>query len=133
DQLADVAARRAGPLHARAEQRSGVGAAVLRRHEERVRERVVDEDEAPLRMGLREVDVERLPEPVRHCTDRGRAGREAQERGTVERRRHAGRRRTSQSMTTTMSADRATKSPASNSWKVQNRPAGWYEIKRFQP
>ena len=53
DHLADVRLRRAAPRVLHVDERCGVGGAVLRRHEERVRRHVVDERELPV--GVRRV------------------------------------------------------------------------------
>ena len=80
-------------------------------------------------MRLREVDVERPCGAVREAPrGRGAAASRSSAAGRP-RPRHVGVRRTSQTAAAIDEQRRAaTKRPASISWNVQKRPAGWYEI-----
>src|SRR6185312_9707632 len=109
-------------LHVHAQQRGCIVASVLRRNEEGVGQRMVDEDERPAWVRFREGVRERLPDGVRNgAEDRG-AGRESQQVAAVETLRHPGVRRTSQSASMMSTTANPTKSPASTSWSVQKRP-----------
>src|SRR4029453_820366 len=74
--LTDVAARRAGPLHVHAKERGRVMTSVHRRHEERVGQRLVEDNKPPAWVGLREGAAvrEELADVLREGAQSGRTG-----------------------------------------------------------
>ncbi len=94
DHLGHVGGRRAGPLMIAAEQRAGVGDAVLGRHEERVGRHVIDEHELPARMlGERPGAGGGGTGGAGHQPGGGRGGQHGGHRGTLQQGAARGRQR----------------------------------------